>query len=143
MHDATTWEQVLANPVAMDVIPLYTGDVEVDRSMVLNLEHEALENREDTTFRVPVMAYLIHHERGSLLIDSGLDSTFTERDYGATTFRDFVEKLARTGVISLKHMDRSILVEPGESRSAEPLEDQKKTRSRASASPSPARSDDV
>lgn len=41
-----------------------------------------------------------------------LDSTFSERDYGATTFRDFVEKLARKGVISLKHMDRSILVEP-------------------------------
>ena len=70
-----------------------------------------------------------------------LDSTFTERDYGATTFRDFVEKLARTGVISLKQMDRSILVEPGENRSAEPLEEQKKTRSRASASGSAARSD--
>jgi uncharacterized LabA/DUF88 family protein len=41
-----------------------------------------------------------------------LDSTFSERDYGATTFRDFVEKLARKGVISLKHMDRSIVVEP-------------------------------
>lgn len=40
-----------------------------------------------------------------------LDSTFSERDYGATTFRDFIEKLARTGVVSLKHEDRSIFVE--------------------------------
>ena len=40
-----------------------------------------------------------------------LDSTFSERDYGATTFRDFIEKLARTGVVTLKQVDRSLLVE--------------------------------
>ena len=43
-----------------------------------------------------------------------LDSTFSERDYGATTFRDFIEKLARTGVVSLKQVDRSLLVELNE-----------------------------
>ena len=46
-----------------------------------------------------------------------LDSTFSERDYGATTFRDFMEKLARTGVINLKQVDRSWLVELREERS--------------------------
>ena len=32
-----------------------------------------------------------------------LDSTFSERDYGASTFRDFVEKVAQTGLVTLRH----------------------------------------
>jgi len=40
-----------------------------------------------------------------------LDSTFTERDYGASTFRDFIEKMAAAGYVLLKQVDRSLLVE--------------------------------
>jgi uncharacterized LabA/DUF88 family protein len=40
-----------------------------------------------------------------------LDSTFTERDYGASTFRDFIEKMAGAGYVNLKQVDRSLLVE--------------------------------
>src|SRR6266513_665434 len=40
-----------------------------------------------------------------------LDSTFTERDYGANTFRDFIEKMAAAGYVKLKQVDRSLLVE--------------------------------
>ena len=40
-----------------------------------------------------------------------LDSTFSERDYGASTFRDFMEKIARTGLITLRHAGRSLLVD--------------------------------
>jgi uncharacterized LabA/DUF88 family protein len=40
-----------------------------------------------------------------------LDSTFSERNYGASTFRDFVQKLANAGYVSLRGTDRSILVE--------------------------------
>ena len=40
-----------------------------------------------------------------------LDSTFTERDYGANTFRDFIEKMAGAGFVKLKQVDRSLLVE--------------------------------
>jgi uncharacterized LabA/DUF88 family protein len=40
-----------------------------------------------------------------------LDSSFSERDYGASTFRDFAEKLAERGLVSLKHAGRSTLVE--------------------------------
>ena len=40
-----------------------------------------------------------------------LDSTFSERTYGASTFRDFAEKLAATGVVTLKESGRNILVE--------------------------------
>jgi uncharacterized LabA/DUF88 family protein len=40
-----------------------------------------------------------------------LDSTFTERDYHANTFRDFIEKVAAAGYVHLKQVDRSLLVE--------------------------------
>src|SRR5262249_37917233 len=40
-----------------------------------------------------------------------LDSTFSERNYGASSFLDFVEKLAQAGFVSLKHAGRSVMVE--------------------------------
>jgi uncharacterized protein (TIGR00288 family) len=41
-----------------------------------------------------------------------LDSTFSEREYGAGSFRDFMEKVAQSGAVTLKHAGRSMLVEP-------------------------------
>lgn len=43
-----------------------------------------------------------------------LDSTFSERDYGASSFRDFMEKVAAAGVVALRHAGRSMLVEATE-----------------------------
>jgi uncharacterized protein (TIGR00288 family) len=43
-----------------------------------------------------------------------LDSTFSERDYGASSFRDFMEKVAEAGAVTLRHAGRSMLVEPRE-----------------------------
>ena len=43
-----------------------------------------------------------------------LDSTFSERDYGVSTFRDFIEKIAKTGIITLRHSGRSMLVDTAE-----------------------------
>jgi uncharacterized LabA/DUF88 family protein len=40
-----------------------------------------------------------------------LDSTFSERDFGVSSFRDFIQKLADTGHVNLKQVDRSLLVE--------------------------------
>jgi uncharacterized LabA/DUF88 family protein len=40
-----------------------------------------------------------------------LDSTFSERDYGASSFREFVQKVANAGYINLKQVDRSLIVE--------------------------------
>ena len=40
-----------------------------------------------------------------------LDSSFSERDYGVSTFREFAEKLAEQGLVSLKQQGRSTLVE--------------------------------
>jgi uncharacterized protein (TIGR00288 family) len=48
-----------------------------------------------------------------------LDSTFSEREYGAGSFRDFMEKVAQTGAVTLKHAGRSMLVEPREEGIAE------------------------
>ena len=43
-----------------------------------------------------------------------LDSTFSERNYGASSFLDFVEKLAQGGLVQLKHSGRSVMVELAE-----------------------------
>src|SRR2546427_5513270 len=43
-----------------------------------------------------------------------LDSTFSERTYGASSFLDFVEKLAQAGLVQLKHAGRSVMVELNE-----------------------------
>ena len=48
-----------------------------------------------------------------------LDSSFSERDYGASTFRDFAEKLEQRGLVTLKHSGRTTLVELSESGAAE------------------------
>ena len=40
-----------------------------------------------------------------------LDSTFSERNYGASSFLDFAEKLAEAGLVQLKHAGRSVVVE--------------------------------
>lgn len=47
-----------------------------------------------------------------------LDSSFSERDYGVSTFRDFAEKLAGRGVLLLKHSGRSTFVELSEAGAA-------------------------
>ena len=53
-----------------------------------------------------------------------LDSSFSERDYGVSTFRDFADKLAEQGLVSLKQQGRSTLVElPGASIQSSPDED--------------------
>jgi uncharacterized LabA/DUF88 family protein len=43
-----------------------------------------------------------------------LDSTFSERNYGASSFLDFVEKLSQAGLVTLKHAGRSVMVELNE-----------------------------
>ena len=47
-----------------------------------------------------------------------LDSSFSERDYGVSSFRDFAEKLAEKGIVLLKHTGRSTLVELSEAGTA-------------------------
>ncbi len=51
-----------------------------------------------------------------------LDSTFSERNYGASSFLDFVEKLAKGGLVQLKHAGRSTMVELTHQRAVEDAE---------------------
>jgi uncharacterized LabA/DUF88 family protein len=50
-----------------------------------------------------------------------LDSTFSERNYGASSFFDFLEKLSRAGFVNLRHSGRSLIVELKEGLSSEAL----------------------
>ncbi len=43
-----------------------------------------------------------------------LDSTFSERDYGATSFLEFMQKVDRAGLAQLRQTERGFLVEPVE-----------------------------
>jgi uncharacterized protein (TIGR00288 family) len=47
-----------------------------------------------------------------------LDSTFSEREYGVSSFRDFMEKVAKAGAVTLKSAGRSMLVESVEDGSS-------------------------
>ncbi len=49
-----------------------------------------------------------------------LDSTFSERDYGAHSFREFIQKLANAGFVNLKQVDRSLVVELKDGETAPP-----------------------
>jgi uncharacterized LabA/DUF88 family protein len=53
-----------------------------------------------------------------------LDSTFSERDYGASTFRDFIEKVAERGLVTLRQSGRSVLVELVDNNLSSLLSDQ-------------------
>lgn len=46
-----------------------------------------------------------------------LDSTFSERDYGAGSFLEFMQKVERAGLARLRRTDRGFLVEPAEGES--------------------------
>ncbi|MGH9448501.1 MAG: NYN domain-containing protein, partial [Terriglobia bacterium] len=46
-----------------------------------------------------------------------LDSTFSERDYGASSFLEFMQKVEQAGLAHLRRMERGFLVEPAEGES--------------------------
>src|SRR4029078_9047718 len=51
-----------------------------------------------------------------------LDSTFSERNYGVSSFRDFAQKLANAGYVTLRENDRNVLVELKEGAPSGPPE---------------------
>ena len=52
-----------------------------------------------------------------------LDSTFSERTYGAGSFRDFAQKLAAAGHVTVKESGRNVLVELAEGSSTTPSDE--------------------
>lgn len=79
----TLWEAGLEEGPTVEVIPLLTGEVKVDRGLLLHLDSEHLHDRENRSLYVPVLAYLVRHPvAGDLLIDTGFDHTFAESGHG-------------------------------------------------------------
>jgi uncharacterized LabA/DUF88 family protein len=66
-----------------------------------------------------------------------LDSTFSERDYGVSSFRDFIQKLADAGYVNLKQVDRSLLVELKEAEEERPREVQETPAAPPESAPEP------
>jgi uncharacterized LabA/DUF88 family protein len=54
-----------------------------------------------------------------------LDSTFSERTYGAGSFRDFAQKLASAGHVVLRESGRNVLVEPADGGAPEEARQEK------------------
>ena len=57
-----------------------------------------------------------------------LDSTFSERTYGAGSFRDFAQKLAAAGHVVLRESGRNVLVELAEGGAAQAVEEPREPR---------------
>lgn len=64
-----------------------------------------------------------------------LDSTFSERDFGVGSFREFIQKLADAGYVHLKQVDRSLLVELKDSFKEASEEEEKETAEASAATP--------
>jgi uncharacterized LabA/DUF88 family protein len=70
-----------------------------------------------------------------------LDSTFSERSYGVTSFRDFAEKLAAAGLVALKHSGRNVNVELKDGAAADESAEVETAPVRADARPEPRASE--
>jgi uncharacterized protein (TIGR00288 family) len=106
-HEFIAYENLIAAPQSGSRRPAErarsTGPTDANLSKALPLVRRALKVLSDREVS-PQLGLL----KSTLL---QLDSTFTERDYGASTFRDFIEKMAAAGYVNLKQVDRSLLVE--------------------------------
>lgn len=70
-----------------------------------------------------------------------LDSTFSERDYGAGSFREFMQKMEQAGLVHLRRIDRGYLVEAVEGdaeKAAAPAAPQEAALSAGADAPSEA-----
>ncbi len=66
-----------------------------------------------------------------------LDSTFSERTYGVNSFRDFAQKLAAAGYVTVKEAGRNVLVELAENAPALPAQDEMRAEPKPGAPAGP------
>ena len=66
-----------------------------------------------------------------------LDPTFSEREYGASTFRDLVQRLDRAGYVTLKGTDRNLYVELREGTDGAPSARESEPAAAIAAAPEP------
>jgi uncharacterized protein (TIGR00288 family) len=132
-HEFIAYENLIATPQASSRRPAErtkaTGPGDANLAKALPLVRRALKVLSDREVS-PQLGLL----KSTLL---QLDSTFTERDYGASTFRDFIEKMASAGYVNLKQVDRSLLVELKE-REGVPAEEEEPPQPGAESVPAGA-----
>ena len=100
------WSAAFAAPQEIDLIALFTGEIKVARSVLIDLDNPALGDRKDRDVWVPVMAYLVRHPRyGAILLDSGFDETFAKSGHGnfggLAVFVDVTRQTNGQDVVSL------------------------------------------
>lgn len=80
---APDWTALFAAPRDVQVVPLLTGEIEVARSLLLDVAHPALDDHADRQMWVPVLAYLVRHRTaGDVLLDTGFDASFAASGHG-------------------------------------------------------------
>jgi N-acyl homoserine lactone hydrolase len=78
-----SWEEVFAHPQHIGVRTLITGRVIVPKPMLLDGDNPLMKNFVDDGSPMLVFAHLVQHaERGSVLIDSGLDASYAGGSLG-------------------------------------------------------------
>lgn len=77
MPEVISWDDIFARPCALEIKTLKAGTLHSRLSTLLNLSRPELAGIEDGPVIMPALAHLLRHpEFGSLLIDTGLDSSF-------------------------------------------------------------------
>jgi uncharacterized protein (TIGR00288 family) len=101
-HEFIAYENLLRKAAAKGGRPAHTGgSVPIEQAFsIVRRALKILADREVTPQTGLLKSTLLQ-----------LDSTFSERNYGASSFLDFAEKLAKAGLVVLKHSGRSTMVE--------------------------------
>jgi uncharacterized LabA/DUF88 family protein len=106
-HEFIAYENLMRKPAARGGQPVRTGGSSpIEQAFpIVRRALKILADREVTPQTGLLKSTLLQ-----------LDSTFSERNYGASSFLDFAEKLAKAGLVQLKHSGRSTMVELSEKR---------------------------
>lgn len=74
------WESVFINPTSIKIETLKTGIIVSKISGIINLNNINALNLKDGIANIPVLAHILRHEKyGDYLIDTGFDSSFTNK----------------------------------------------------------------
>jgi uncharacterized protein (TIGR00288 family) len=103
-HEFIAYENLARKPVARGGPPVSSGTAPVSQAVpIVRRALKILADREVSPQTGLLKSTLLQ-----------LDSTFSERTYGASSFLDFAEKLAKAGLVQLKQSGRSVMVELNE-----------------------------
>lgn len=86
------WESVFINPTSIKIETLKTGIIASKISGIINLNNKNADQLKDGIVNIPVLAHILRHEKyGSYLIDTGFDSSFSNKIGG--NFKGILKKI--------------------------------------------------